>query len=101
MDEDGITVTRLTSEARRCVPGREPSEAETAAAADDLREIAGNRGDLLAEVAGLLMGFYQGTTEELRANAAACFCRAAGADPNLIPQWVELGRRRAVNARTP
>jgi hypothetical protein len=98
-DPDQLTVARLTGAAQRHAPWREPTEAETAAAVEELREIAGDRGDLLAEVAGLLIGFYRRTIEEPKAQAAAHYCIAAGADPDLIPHWIEVGRRRAAVAR--
>jgi hypothetical protein len=101
-DQDGrdqLTVARLAGAAQRHAPWREPSRPETAAAVAELREIAGPRADLLAEVAGLLAGFYQGTAEQVRAGTAARYCRAAGADPALIPRWTAEGRRRAAAAR--
>jgi hypothetical protein len=98
-DRDELTVARLTSAARRHAPGREPTDAETAAAVAELRAIAGDRGDLLAEVAGLITGFYAGTAEELEARTAARYCRAAGANPDLIPPWIAAGKRRATSAR--
>jgi hypothetical protein len=96
---DEQTVARLAGAARRHVRRREPTEEETAAAVAELREIAGDRGDLLAEVAGLLMGFYRRTVEDLKAQAAAGYCIAAGADLDLIPRWIEVGRCRAAAAR--
>jgi hypothetical protein len=98
-EPDQLTVARLAGAAQRHAPWREPTEEETAAAVEELREIAGDRGDLLAEVAGLLMGFYRRTVAELRAQAAAHYCIAAGADPDLIPRWIEVGRSRAAVAR--
>jgi len=98
---DELTVARLTGVARQHAAGREPTDAETAAAVTELTEIAGGRGDLLAEVAGLLTGFYRHTAEQARAEAAAHYCIASGADLGLIPQWIELGRRRAAAARRP
>jgi hypothetical protein len=98
-DCDQLTVARLAGAAQRHAPWREPSQQETAAAVEELREIAGPRTDLLAEVAGLLTGFYQGTAEQVRARAAARYCRAAGADPELIPRWTAEGQRRAAYAR--
>lgn len=96
---DQLTVARLTGAVWRHASGREPTRAETAAAVRELREIAGGRGDLLAEVAGLLIGYYRRTAEELRARAAAYYCIAAGAGLDLIPRWVEVGRSRAAAAR--
>ncbi len=100
-EADQHTVARLTGAAGRHAPWREPTEAETAAAVAELREIAGDRGDLLAEVAGLFIGFYRQTNQERKAAAAARYCIAAGADPDLIPQWIEEGQCRAASARQP
>jgi hypothetical protein len=96
---DQLTVARLTGAAWRHASGREPTGAETAVAVRELREIAGGRGDLLAEVAGLLIGYYRRTAEELRARAAAYYCIAAGAGLDLIPRWIETGCSRAAAAR--
>jgi len=98
-DRDELTVARLTGAARRHAPAREPTDAETAAAVAELRAIAGGRGDLLAEVAGLITGFYAGTAEERKAQTAARYCRAAGADPDLMAPWIAEGKRRATSVR--
>jgi hypothetical protein len=96
---DQLTVARLTGAAWRHASGWEPTGAQTAAAVRELREIAGGRGDLLAEVAGLLIGYYRRTAEELKARAAAYYCIAAGAGVDLIPRWIETGCSRAAAAR--
>lgn len=93
-------MARLTGAAQRHAPRREPTDEESAAAVAELREIAGRRPDLLAQVAGLITGFYAGTAEEPRARTAARYCEAAGADPDLIPRWIAEGKRRAGCART-
>jgi hypothetical protein len=98
-ERDRLTVARLTGAAWRHASGREPTGAETAAAVRELREIAAGRGDLLAEVAGLLIGYYRRTAEEPRARAAAYYCIAAGAGLELIPRWIEVGCSRAAAAR--
>jgi hypothetical protein len=41
----------------------EPSEDDTAMAAGELRAIAGDRTGLLTETAGLLLSFYEGTSD--------------------------------------
>jgi hypothetical protein len=64
-----------------------------------LAELAGGRADLLAEVAGVLEGAYEGEADEPFAPQAAMMCRETGADPEAIPAWVAEGRRRAANAR--
>jgi len=98
-ERDQVMVPRLTGAAWRHAPGREPTGAETAAAVAELREIAGGRGDLLAEVAGLLIGYYRRTAQEPRARAAAYYCMAAGAELEPIPRWIEVGCARAAAAR--
>ena len=98
-EQDRLTVARLTGAAWRHASGWEPAGAGTAAAVRELREIAGARGDLLAEVAGLLIGYYRRTAEERKARAAAYYCMAAGAGVELIPRWVEVGCSRAAAAR--
>jgi hypothetical protein len=98
-ERDQLTVARLTGAAWRHASGWEPSAAQSAAAVRELREIAGGRGDLLAEVAGLLIGYYRRTAEELKARAAAYYCIAAGAGLDLIPRWIETGCARAAAAR--
>jgi hypothetical protein len=98
-ESDQQTVARLTGAARRHAHQRESAETQTAAAVAELREIAGNRGDLLAEVAGLLIGFYRRTVEDLKAQAAAGYCIAAGADLDSIPRWIDVGQCRAAAAR--
>jgi hypothetical protein len=67
----------------------------------ELRELAGGRADLLAEVAGILEGTSEGELDEPIARQAARLCRLAGADESLIPAWAAEGRRRAEAARKP
>jgi len=98
-ERDQLTVARLTGAAWRHASGWEPTGAQTDAAVRELREIADGRGDLLAEVAGLLIGYYRRTAEELKARAAAYYCIAAGAGLDLIPRWIETGCSRAAAAR--
>jgi hypothetical protein len=76
---------------------------EKAAGAAELREVAGDRPDLLAEVAGLALGSAErrGPEYEARGQAVAELCRMAGADEALIPQWTGEGRRRAEAAKLP
>jgi hypothetical protein len=100
-DPDRLIVAGLTGAAQRHARWRELSESETAEAIAELQEIAGGRGDLLAEVAGILLGAREGALDEAKARTAARLCRQAGADEALIPRWIEEGRRRAANAALP
>jgi hypothetical protein len=74
---------------------------EHAVAVAALRELAAGRADLLAQVTGLLEGFGEGQPDEPLMRQAAELCRDAGADPALIPGWIEEGRRRRANASRP
>jgi hypothetical protein len=67
----------------------------------EIRELAGGRGDLLAEVAGIFEGTSEGELDEPLCRQAAQLCRLAGADETLIPAWITEGRRRAEAARKP
>ena len=94
-------MARLSAIAQRHARWRELTEAETTAAVGELRETAGARSDLLAEVAGIMLGASEGELDEPKAKAAAELCRQAGADEGLIPEWIAEGRRRAEAARLP
>ena len=99
---DRILVAELYGEARHHARWRELSSDEEAAAAAALRELAGGRADLLAEVAGILEGTSEGELDEPLTRQAAALCRKAGADAEAIPAWIEEGRlRRAAAARPP
>jgi hypothetical protein len=100
-DPDHILVAQLDGAAKRHARWRDPTPDEEAAAVAELSELAAGRADLLAEVAGIQVGFHQGDLDEARAKTIARLCRLAGADETLIPQWAEEGRRRAAAARMP
>ena len=100
-DSDRLLTARLMVVAKRHAPWCEPTQDETDAAVPELRAIAGERPDLLAEVAGILLGASEGELDEPRAKAAASLCIAAGADQSLIPGWIEEGRRRVAIRRKP
>jgi hypothetical protein len=98
---DRLLVAELYGEARRRAQWHELSADEEAAAVADLRELAGGRADLLAEVAGILEGAHEGQMDEPLTRQAAALCRKAGADPEAIPAWIAEGRRRRAAARRP
>jgi hypothetical protein len=94
---DRIILTQLRGAAWHHARWQEPTEAETAAAVAQLGEILAGRDDgpaLLAETAGLMLGYREGTPDEPRARAAAHFLAVAGADPELVGQWIAEGRHR-------
>ena len=96
---DRLLIAELYGEARRRAQWRDLSSEEEAAAVAELRTLAGGRADLLAEVAGILEGAREGELDEPLAQQAAQLCRAAGADPEAIPAWIEEGRRRRASAK--
>jgi hypothetical protein len=100
---DRILVARLSGAAGRLFRWGALDDAQADAGAAELRELAGGRGDLLAEVAGLSLGTSERNGPEYvtQAEAIALLCRAAGADPEAISEWTEEGRRRAAAARRP
>jgi hypothetical protein len=98
---DRILVAQLTGETRHRARWRELTEAEETAAVVALRELAGGRTDLLAQVAGIFEGTSEGELDEPLARCAAQLCRMAGADPAAIPAWIEEGKRRRASASKP
>ena len=102
-DADRLLVARLSSTAQRHARWGTIDEAQKAAGAAELREVVGDRPDLLAEVAGISLGTSEAKGKEYRAQARAVadLCRMAGADEDLIPAWIEEGKRRAEGARLP
>ena len=94
---DRILVAELFGEARHHAKWRDLTAAEEGAAAAGLRELAGGRADLLAEVAAI----REGEPDEPLARQAAGLCRKAGADLEAIPAWTAEGRRRRAAARQP
>jgi hypothetical protein len=96
---DRLLIAEIWGEARRRARWRELSSDEETAAVAALRELAGGRADLLAEVAGILEGASEGELDEQLARQAAGLCVKAGADPEVIPVWIEEGRRRRAATR--
>jgi len=96
-DVDRLLIARISGIARRHARWGDLTEAEEAAGAAELREVAAGRTDLLAEEAGIELGFAesQGKHEQARAKQIVSLCRLAGADEGLIPRWAEVGCERA------
>lgn len=100
-DRDRLLGAKLCGEALHHAKWRALTDEETAAAVTEIRQLAGGRADLLAEQAGLLLGFGEGTLSEPLRRCAAQLLVAAGADESLIPGWAEEGRRRRPRLRRP
>jgi hypothetical protein len=97
-ERDHLLVCEIHGEARHYAARRELTADEHAVAVAALRELSGGRADLLAEVAGLMEGAAEGQPDGSLIRRVAQLCRDAGADPELIPGWVEEGRRRRADA---
>ncbi len=100
-EADRILVAQLTGEARHHAKWRDLTAAEETAVVAALRELAGARADLLAEVAGILEGTSEGELDEPLVRQAAGLCRAAGADLEAIRAWAEEGRRWRLAGHSP
>jgi hypothetical protein len=98
-DPDGTTTARLAGTAGRYV-SRQPLDVDAAVA--ELREIAHGRGDLLAEQAGLILGFRdhdEATGRWPQRALEAALLIAAGADLTRLTGWIAEGQRRAERIR--
>jgi len=98
---DRLLVSEIRGEARLHARWRELTADEHAASVAALREVAAGRADLLAEVAGIMLGACEGQLDEPLMRQAAQLCRDAGADEALIPAWIEEGRRGRADASRP
>ena len=65
----------------------------------ELRALGNGRSDLLAEQAGVMAGAWTARVETGDYLLAAALLVLAGADHDLIAEWVEVGRERASTPR--
>ena len=95
---DGITTAQLAGTVGRFV-SRKPLDVETAVT--ELREIANGRADLLAERAGITLGFYarENRDEWPHKALAAALLIAARADLTKLMEWIAVGQERAERVR--
>jgi hypothetical protein len=98
-DSDRMVAARIAGITRRHARGRALTGAEEAAALADLAEVAGGRVDLLAQQAGLAIGFHERDADAPVYLQIAQLCIKAGADMTLISQWIDEGRRRTAETR--
>jgi hypothetical protein len=71
-----------------------------AAAADELNQAPAGWAALLAECAGLVLGYGEQHGDAARYRQIADLCIVAGVDKTLIEAWIEVGRQRATSAAT-
>ena len=89
-----LLIAQLAGSAHRHAQWGGLTCAEKAAGAAELREIAGDRPDLLVKTSGLSLGTSEDKRAEFeaRGQAIAELCRMAGADEDLTARWIEEGR---------
>jgi hypothetical protein len=68
---------------------------EEATAVAELKQAAAGWAALLAECAGLALGYGEHQLDAARYRQIAELCVAAGVDETLIEAWIEVGRQRA------
>ena len=92
---DRIMVARLSGTAIRLARAGGPIDEVVT----ELRALAGSRGDLLAETAGVMVGAWSARVDTGDHLVAAGLLVLAGADHDRIARWVEVGRERASTPR--
>ena len=71
---------------------------EEATAVAELKQAAAGWAALLAECAGLALGYGEHQPGAARYRHIAELCVAAGVDQTLVEAWIEVGRQRACTA---
>jgi hypothetical protein len=94
-DPDRILCARLSGSAVRLARAGGPIDEAVA----ELRTLAGGRGDLLAETAGVMAGAWSARVDTGDYLVAAGLLVLAGADHDQIGRWVEVGRERVMTPR--
>src|SRR5262245_31272519 len=74
---------------------------EEATAVAELKRAATGWAALLAECAGLALGYGEHQLDAARYRQIAELCAAAGVDQTLVEAWIEVGRQRASAAALP
>lgn len=96
--KDQLLSTKLDGTAARLASkfAKEPGSITDAVA--ELRELAGDRTDLLAEAAGIAAGAWSTRLKVELGTTPLAFALLilAGADGKALPEWYETGRRRAL-----
>ena len=94
-DTDRLIYGRIAGTAARHAPSWRPGGPDNATTIAELAEIADGRADLLAQCAGLALGYGERQPEAAHYQRMAELCLAAGADQTLIQRWIDIGRQRA------
>ena len=99
-EPDDLIVAALHGAASRHAGWTAPIGDARRTAVAELREIAAGRTELLSQVAGLLLGYAPpGDAMHDHNRIAAGLLVEAGAEPDAVARWIEVGGRRRANAR--
>ncbi len=98
-ERDRLTLARIAGVTRRHARASPLTGEQEAAALAELAEVTGGRVDLLAEHAGVLLGWHENELDAAVSEQIAQLCISAGADMAAIESWIGEGRLRAAAAR--
>jgi hypothetical protein len=99
-EPDRLLVTQTAGSATLPGPGGRLAADPEAAVAAELNQASAGWAALLAECAGLVLGYGEHRSDAARYRRIADLCIAAGVDKTLIEAWIEVGRQRATSAAT-
>jgi len=92
---DRLLVTPIVAPAAPSAPGWRLTADEEATAVAELKQAAAGWAALVAECAGLALGYGEHQPGAARYRHMAELCVAAGVDQTLVEAWIEVGRQRA------
>ena len=92
---DRLLVTPSIAPTTPSTPGWRLTADEEAATVAELKQAASGWAALLAECAGLALGYGEHQLDAARYRHIAELCVAAGVDQTLVEAWIEVGRQRA------
>ncbi len=95
---DRVLVTPATLPATPPALSWRLTAGEEAAAVAELKQAAPRWAALLAECAGLALGYAEHQYGAARYRQIADLCIAAGVDQTVMEAWIEVGRQRASTA---
>lgn len=100
---DRITVARIAGVSSRRAGQWLNGQCSEAEAVAELVAVAGGRADLLAQHAGVVTGATEGELpmQVEMAREQARLCILAGADPDALGPWIDVGRQRHGQRRLP
>src|SRR5260221_13751219 len=97
---DPLTLARIAAVTSRYTRTGTLTDAQRDQAVRELAELAAGRTDLLAQHAGIALGFqdFRQGFEAAQYRLAAEMCIAAGADVSQLERWRQAGHERAAQA---